>query len=414
MTDSNDHPFRSASQTNDADDRKLWFDYIHSLNERQLQESQRSGVTTYVLLGTIVALIYRFGPHLPQFLTRIDTVKASITIFVLLVVGLTSFDMTVYAIGHYLAGGNEFRAVPKSSQTLIPFLYGFLSVVILGFVSLETWVAISSADRFRKYVLLGHALFWVFTAILFLFRYGQAVRKARTLRNLLPHFDLFRQSPRANLVAVVLPVTWIVLVAVCLVRYAKILPGYGLQPFKAAIVAFIAIAIVAYLTGRNVANASRQKYFGLERDIVLNRMTSSEIRERYLRDLSGPDMAQWLDDALAKLEAKERELESEQERAEGRVKEIVAIDPGYRAERRERAKAASGGLDRAIDEYLSQCKVLTFQTEVFVSNYMTADEIKALRQRFEILKTRTATLAERLESARAVLINLKELAGDEP
>jgi hypothetical protein len=414
MTNANDNPLRSPSQTSDADDRRLWFDYIHALNERQLQESQRSGITTYVLAGALVALVYRFGPHLPQFLTQTGAFRASVTISVLLTVALTNFAMMVGIVGRLLAGGDEFRAVPKSRQALIPFVYGTGVFMILVFAAVESWLAVSTADRFIKCVLVANALFWAFASVSFLVLYGRAAKKAKTLRSLLPHFDLFRQPPTARLIGLVLPLAWLLLATGCLIRYVKSLPGYGLQPFKAASVGLIVLWIVAYLIHRNFSDASRQKHFGLERDIVLNRMTSSEIRERYLCDLSGPDMAQWLDDALARLEAKEKQLEGERDWAQKSVGEIAAIDSGYRVERKTRAKSAAERLDRAIDGYISQCKALTFQTEVFVNSYMTDDEIKALRERFEVLKTRTRTLTERVESSRAVLSDLAKLMEHEP
>jgi len=58
------------TDANESDERKLWFDYIKTLNARQLGAAQRSGVTTYVLLVTLIGIIYRFGPHVPQFVAQ--------------------------------------------------------------------------------------------------------------------------------------------------------------------------------------------------------------------------------------------------------------------------------------------------------------------------------------------------------
>jgi hypothetical protein len=83
---------------NDNEERKLWFEYIKTLNERRLQSSQRSGVTTYVLVATLIGLLYRFGPDVPQFVTQPDKVRAAVTSFVLITVIVFSFLISTLSI----------------------------------------------------------------------------------------------------------------------------------------------------------------------------------------------------------------------------------------------------------------------------------------------------------------------------
>jgi hypothetical protein len=146
------------SGTNDDDDRKLWFDYVKTLNERQLQALQRSGVTNYVLLGTLVGLLYRFGPRIPQFLEQPDNVRMGLTVFALLAVVLSSVLIGVIGLGSYLGGEGDFRAVPKSSEHYFPFLYGMVLFVFAAFISFEVWVGISRSGNFQEYLLLPHGL----------------------------------------------------------------------------------------------------------------------------------------------------------------------------------------------------------------------------------------------------------------
>ena len=399
-----------APRPNDNDERRLWFDYVRTLNERQLSASQRSGVTTYVLLGTLVALLYRFGPQLPQFAAEPDQVRASLVLFVLLVVELTSFLIMIIVIGEYCAGDDEFRATPKTREALISGFYGAVAVVGVAFISLEVRIAVSSTDHFRRYVLLAHA-FWLLLCVAFpIVRYRQFAKKAKGLSNPLPRFNLFRQPPQANLVSAVLPLIWSVLGAICLGRYLETFSDYGIRPFKAAGIGLITISILVYLLLRFLADASQQKYFGLERDIVLNRMTPAEIRERYLRDLSGPDMAQWLDDALATLEARENHLQREYEAAQGKLREITSINSEYRAERKERAKSAASNLRKAIDDCISHYQVLTFQTEIFVGSYKTPEENEALKQRLKLWTERFDAFVSRKSSVLALLGELEKMA----
>lgn len=403
------HSLDELSRTNDADERKLWFDYVKTLNERQLQVSQRTGVTTYVLLATLVGLFYRFGPRLPQFVTQPDNVRASLVVFALLTIVLSSFLFAIAAVEMYLIGESDFRAAPKSSEHSIPVLYGIFAAIGAAFVSFLVWIAISSADHFRRYVLLVYALWMTVNVVGPILSYRRLAKKAKDIKNPLPRFSIFRHPPWANLIGCVLMLIWLVLGGVAVVRYLKLLPNCGLQPFKAASLGVITISIVSYMVLRSLSNASQYRYFGLERDIVLNRMTPAEIRERYLRDLSGPDMAQWLDDAFVTLDLKEEYLKREHDAGQEKLKEIASINAEYRIERKERAEAVRQKLKKAIDDCVSQYEVLTFQTRFFFDSYTTHEEREALGERFTFVRKKIRAFKEKLPESFKLLDELKKL-----
>jgi hypothetical protein len=398
---------------NDSDERKLWFEYIKTLNERQLQKSQRSGITTYVLLATLIGLLYRFGPQIPQFLGQADKVRAGVTIFVLLTVAVGSFYLAVAAVEMFCAGEDDFRAMPKSAETLIRLFYGSFPFVGVAFICLEVWIAISSfpQTKFTKYLLFTHAL-WLATNIVFpLVSYRRLAKKAKDIRNPLPRFSPLRFPRWGFLSSVAWTFIWSALGTVSLERYLRTLPGYGLQPFKAAGISLIAVVIVGYMIARSVRNATQQQHFGLERDIVLNRMTPEEIREKYLRDLSGPDMAQWLDEALMTLDRKEEHLHGELDLARGKVKEISAISTAYQAERKERATLAINNLRKALQDCAYQYQMLTFQTDFFVKSYKTQEENEALRKRFTAWAEKYRAFEPKAAETTKVLDELTKLAG---
>ena len=161
---------------------------------------------------------------------------------------------------------------------------------------------------------------------------------------------------------------------------------------------------------RFLGNTSQHKFLGLERDIVLNRLTSAEIRSRYLRDLSGPDMAQWLDDAFVTLDQKEEHLNREQESAQGEVNEIASINAEYQLERRGRVKSVADKLKKALDDCLPQYKILTFQTGFFVDGYTTQEEKDALVKKFAVLDARAGEFEKKAEAALNLLDSLSKLA----
>lgn len=399
------------SGANYGDERKLWFDYIKTLNERQLQASQRAGVTTYVLLGTLIGLLYKFGPQVPQFVSQPGSVRASLVIFGLLSIVLTSFFMAIIGMSMYLGGESEFRATPKSNEHAIPVLYGIFAIIAAIFVSLYVWIAISSADHFLRYLLLAYAVWLIANIITPTIRYRALSKKAKDIKNPIPKFSQFRFPPAANLFLCGLMIVWSGLGTVALVRCVKTLPNYGLQPIKAASVSLIAVSIVGYMVLRSLGSATQYKYFGFERDIVLNRMTPAEIRNRYLRDLSGPDMAQWLDDAMVTLDLKEEHLKREQNSAREKLKEIANINAEYVIERKERAASIADNLRKALFDCISQYEVLTFQTGFFIESYTTQEEREALKQRFTLLRQKTSSFKEKVSTALRLLDELKQEVG---
>jgi cell fate (sporulation/competence/biofilm development) regulator YlbF (YheA/YmcA/DUF963 family) len=148
----------------------------------------------------------------------------------------------------------------------------------------------------------------------------------------------------------------------------------------------------------------------LERDIVLNRLTSAEIRSRYLQDLSGPDMVQWLDEALVALGEKEERLRGAQDSARQKLAEIAQISVEYGAERRERAKPAVADLKRTMEDCLSHYELLTSQTGMFTKTYRTKEETDALEKKIDLVTEKLMAFREKKTELLALLDELGKIA----
>jgi len=373
-----------SSEPNNIDERKLWFEYIKTLNERELQRAQRSGINTYVLLATLVALLYRFGPQLPQFINQPDNIVLGVTIFILLTINVCGVVMVTFAISMYCAGDTEFRAAPKSERTITSVVYALFALAGAGFICLECWVARSDIHlpRFGRYFLFAYAGWLVLNFVYPVVKFGQLAKKAKEIKNVLPRFTPFRTPPWTGLVFLPVGLIWLICGSILIVAYIRPLPDYGLRPIKAASISLIVIFIVGYMFLRSIGSVTRHKYFGLERDIVLNQMTPAEIRSKYLSEFTGPDMVQWLDDALAGLDAREDRLRRAQDSALDQSKEIAKINVEYRAERRERVQPIIKELAEAMGECLSHHTLLHTQMRLFITGYVTNEEAGALRVKF--------------------------------
>jgi len=203
---------------------------------------------------------------------------------------------------------------------------------------------------------------------------------------------------------------WSVLASISLFEYVKTLPNYGVQPFEAATISVICLFIALYIILRTLAEFTTNKYFGLERDIVLNRLTAADIMTRYLRDLSGPDMVQWFDDTFELLDVKQDQLERKVSKAKAKAIEISAINRDYVAERKERAATPIFELRRAIVDCIAIFDILNFQTEFFIKIYRTPEEDDALKQKFGSTSERLKRFNSQAHAAFEVLTELTAIS----
>src|SRR5258706_9888938 len=67
----------SEGSDESSDERKLWFDYIKTLNERRLHSAQRSGLTAYGMLVVLAGLLYKFFPEVPHFVATPGIMRVS-------------------------------------------------------------------------------------------------------------------------------------------------------------------------------------------------------------------------------------------------------------------------------------------------------------------------------------------------
>ncbi len=393
---------------NDIDERKLWFDYIKTLNERQLHNSQRTGITTYVLVATLLGLVYRFGPQAPQFLIDYDKASISATFFVFEAILFISVARIVIWLLAYCRGASEFRALTASHHAASRVVLGILTVIAIAFAYLAIRVARSnpSLSSFGKWFLYISAVSLVFDEAYPLFHYIRPPKKVGSLRS--PRFPLFRDSPGFASANLLFSLIWTIAGSNLLMAYVKTAPPYWMQCLKASWISLLFIVIVCFVFLRSISDSLTHKYFRLERDIVLNRLTPTEIRSRYLHDLSGPDMAQWLDDALTTLGEKDERLRSAQDSAQQKLAEIAKISAEYGAERRERAKSAAADLTRTMEDCLSQYELLTSQTIMFTKSYTTKEETDALKEKSDVVAKKFNEFKEKKAERLALYDELKK------
>jgi hypothetical protein len=112
-----EHNLAGAADSHAADaERKLWLDYLKAINDRRLQSSQRSGLTSYVLLAVLGGLLYQFVPKLPKFLAAADYISAGIITTALEANAAIYLFIAYCLLIYYCAGGTEHRIMPEQQR----------------------------------------------------------------------------------------------------------------------------------------------------------------------------------------------------------------------------------------------------------------------------------------------------------
>lgn len=78
----------------------------------------------------------------------------------------------------------------------------------------------------------------------------------------------------------------------CLVLFAKTFPSDWTQPWKAASVGLAFSVLFVYMLSRWGSAVGHDGYLELEREIVLQDLSTDEIRRRFVKQLIGPDAAE--------------------------------------------------------------------------------------------------------------------------
>lgn len=297
-----------ASRPGDYDERKLWFEFLKTVNDRHLQSAQRSGITSYVLVATILGLLYKFGEKFPSFYHGAGNLRSCGILFVLLGIGLSSLLFILASVMIASAGDSEFRADSERDESIKGVLQAIGVVVGVVWIGFDIWASRSGIDRLTRYILWSHAA-WVFLNVATpIIQYQLRVRSAKNIEHPIPRFSALRIPSKFSFVLFGVSSVWFGSATACLYRYLAALPGSGIGPLKAASIALTICSLAFFVVYRVIQSAGRYPYLGLELAIVLNRLSTSQIRQRYLSELSGPDMAQWLHGVFESLEQAEAKL----------------------------------------------------------------------------------------------------------
>ncbi len=324
------------------DERKLWLEYLKSLNQRRLQSAQRSGLTSYALLATLAGLLYKFTPSVPKFLAAHDKLHASFVIFVLEADALIFFLSFLGSLLQYCTIEWERRAIPETKKRIGFIASGVVYSSILALASFQAWVGsrLDFPNRFVKWSVIIIAALLVAQVLVPGIQETQKIRRARKHKIPAPRFTSTPLVPGSSaLAASILLIGLSILTVAALIVFMMKLAIDWVVPLTAASVSLSCLIICEVLFLRTLVRMGEGTYDTLERDILLDRLGVEEIRARFIRLTLGPDVATWLDELLNGLKSSHEALSVQFEASRRSIQEISAINSQYTIERSSRARS---------------------------------------------------------------------------
>lgn len=409
----NKFPSQSENSHEPSDERKLWFDYIKTLNERRLQSAQRSGVTVYGLIVVLAAILYKFVPQVPQFLATPGIVRVTIVTLGLGLPVVGWYFAAFASVLFYCLGAIENRATPESLERValvLAVLAGGVGLLLAGFEILLVFAGTIFPVATR--VLIVAYVVWLLANIgapIWYLRKRWAGPLAKQIGLAIPRF-LYWPRPhwKAAMGGAIVYFSLALWSTRVLIQQLRNSPVGWLQPLGAASIFCLVCVILIYMLVRSLRSITDGKCLDLERDILLEKLGPNEIKRAFLQYLAGPDMAQWFEGVLNDLREKDQILHSIYDEAQVKKNEISQINVEYVIERRSRAERLVERLQEGINQRSSHFDLLLSQVESFIRSPITPREKEVLARMIKELRIHHAS--DISTSANALCEEIKLLA----
>jgi hypothetical protein len=358
----------------------LWFDYIKTLNERSLQAAQRSGATTYVLLAVFAALVFKFAPRFPQFLSDKQDLRIGAALLMFELDVVIYFAAMQILLFMYAEDANPSRLLSESSKRYRVVIYAAVASIVAAIIAVHIAVLLKCDlhSRFVRITIYVVLTWWLLNFATPLVQEAKLILKARKHKVPIPRFDSNVFPPGwPRLVGAVVYLALLALVVAALTVYCSKLGDHWVRPAKAAALLLVCLAILIYTFVRGSTRIAREQYFDLERDILLLQLDAPAIKTRFERELIGLPIAHWLDELVEQFNRSNTALVEKWNSFRQRFESIKQIEADYADAQNLRFSQLLEDINKeftnqkAFDEF-------DFKLDIFLSGYKNARDIEII------------------------------------
>ena len=336
-----------------------WFQYISKLNDRILIKRRASGFTTWAMFGFLAVFFYNMIDRLPLI---VDSHQLRLLLYFALV-SLATFLFGFITIGVILISQgvpfSDIRVAPRLSRISDPILYIPLLFFGAGFLLILTPVAIYAPTLNMMawpYYVLG--LFIVLNIATPIVRYLRTRWKLRGKRDdapllqMPPFFADQKMRFWFQLGASFSGLFFLVLGVITsgsFIRNTSILLQIDIVKlsFEIILCSFLIICLLGRLAG-----LLRQQFLEtLERRIVLENLTSDEIKSIFIREFLGETTKEWIKKIEDQINVVYSSFQTIKNQAKKELLEIKEIDDTYEFEIEGRTKNILDKVEEAFKAY---------------------------------------------------------------
>jgi len=404
-----------ASEANEtaSDERTQWLTYLAQLNNRSLGQEGKSGATTWVLLGVLAAIVYKSVPFIPWFLGMPGYLRTSYTLFLL--ISNVLFTSMIVLIGLVNYSGTRQRRVmtdrSRRQQFVLTYVLGVPLWSLVACAQLRAGFAWSDS-RFVRWNLIGFGAWWLVNLGSGMLKTVKKHRHAKTKKLELPQFSGVAFSPGKPsllIAAIVFPLVFLSSSAV--IAYIWLVSqrpsANWVAPLSAAVQLWVVCVIIFILLSRAVRFGENEAYLSLERAVLVENLDSQEIRARFVTQLLGPEIGEWLRGMGRRLVEADGKLKQATATARQQLAEIETIDERYEMERAGRAKKAAEDLNTQMSEHRLALEKYMLDLKEYVSVGVAKEEIEMLQSAASQVHTSAPEWKEHVVEATTVAASLK-------
>jgi len=367
--------------------RKMWFEYLTKLNDRELQSARASGITPWALFAVAMAIIYKSVPQIPGFIATPGALKASLVVLILEIDAFVYSATAVVGLTYYCAASVRAHLLTEPSRRAAQIRLWGLRVALFAVTTVHFISPLWVTSSFVRWTLAGLGLFWLFGLISGIAKDLGKAREAKKHKLPVPAFDVPKIGPDLGamlLAGMTAPVAGIAFAALLVFLHSL---GAAPVPWVVALgtatqsLAVIVVLIALFLRG--IKEVSRNVYLTLERDIILENLTATEIKARFIREALGPSVGDWVEMLNQKRRAALEGIAELADSVKPQLQEIEAIDVRFPIERAGRAKKVLEEFDKRIATHFDELKGIVFQLRQVSETSPSAWETGILTQMAE-------------------------------
>lgn len=353
-----------SAHPNEDNLRRLWFDYLSKLNDRELQSSRASGITTWALLAVAAVIVYRGVPEIPRLLSQAGAVRGTVVALILEIDVAFFLALGVVGLFYYCSGEAQARLLPECNRRAAEVTVWVGWACLLALAAGHFLVALLLGTLpFVRWVLIAFGALWLWDLIDAIRRRLKKERQARRHKLPAPSFTVSRFGPAAGPLIAVGMLPFAALSAASLITFLRSLhgpPTAWILPLAAGTEGLLLIVVLATLLFRGLSSTSRGVFLALERDVVLYGLKGSELKARYIRDVLGTSVADWLEELDQKRRQNMSEMRSLLNSLEPKAAEIESLDSSLHHERSGRARDFMGGYRSRIHALIEELRGTNF------------------------------------------------------